>query len=186
MHKVKSEIIKYTSMFSKLRHYVPKPCLMSLYDSLVLSKISYAFEAFGIASQNKLKDLQVLQNRILRILQFKDRKYSTNAIHKECNILKLIDLYEFKILKFMHNVHYNKGKLPSVFKGYFEKNEGSHTYPTRQSKDYKIFRVNKTWGDKMIRNKGARLWNELPSPIKDISNPYTFAKKLKEVLIDKY
>ena len=186
VHKVKSEIIKYTSMFSKLRHYVQKPCLMSLYDSLVLSKISYAFEAFGIASQNKLKDLQVLQNRILRILQFKDRKYSTNAIHKECNILKLIDLYEFKILKSMHNVHYNNGKLPSVFKGYFEKNEGSHTYPTRQSKDYKIFRVNKTWGDKMIRNKGARLWNELPSPIKDISNPYTFAKKLKEVLIDKY
>ena len=48
-------------------------------------------------------------------------KYSTNAIHKECNILKLIDLYEFKILKFMHNLHYNKGKLPSVFEGYFEK-----------------------------------------------------------------
>ena len=139
VHKVKSEIIKYTSMFSKLRHYVPKPCLMSLYDSLVLSKISYAFEAFGIASQNKLKDLQVLQNKILRILQFKDRKYSTNAIHKECNILKLIDLYEFKILKFMHNVHYNKGKLPSVFKRYFEKNEVSHTYPTRQCKDHKFF-----------------------------------------------
>ena len=38
----------------------------------------------------------------------------------------------------------------------------------------------------MIRNKGACLWNELPSPIKDISNPYTFTKKLKEVLIDKY
>ena len=57
----------------------------------------------------------------------------------------------------MHNVHYNKGKLPSVFEGYFEKNEGGHAYLTRQSKDYKIFRVNKTWGDKMIRNKGARL-----------------------------
>ena len=186
VHKVKSDIIKYTSMFSKLRHFIPKPCLMSLYDSLVLSKISYAFEVYGLTSQKYIKDLQVLQNRILRILHFKDNRYSTNAIHKESNILKLTDLYEFKIIKFMHNVHYNNAKLPSVFREYYKTNENNHKYITRQSKDYKLFRVNKTWGDKMIRNKGARLWNELPTLIKCTSNSYTFAKKLKKSFLDQY
>ena len=38
VNKVKSEIMKYTSMFSKLRHYLPKTCLTTLYDALVLSK----------------------------------------------------------------------------------------------------------------------------------------------------
>ena len=85
----------------------------------------------------------------------------------------------------MHNMYYNKGKLPSVLKGYFEKNENSHTYLTHQSTDYKFFRENKTWGDKMIRNKGARSW-ELTSPIEGNSNPYTFDKKLKKSLVDKY
>ena len=80
-----------------------------------------------------------------------------------------------------------KGNYPQSLKATLKKYEGSHTYLTRQSKDYKIFRVNKTWGDKMIRNKGASLWNVLPPPIKDISNPYTFAKKLeKKGFIDKY
>ena len=75
--------MKYTSMFSKLRHYLPKTCLTTLYDALVLSKISYAFEVYGCAATKSLKELQVLQNRILRILHFKDDRYPTNELHKE-------------------------------------------------------------------------------------------------------
>ena len=115
VNKVKSEIMKYTSTFSKLGHYLPKTCLTTLYDALVLSKISYAFEVYGCALIKSLKELQVLQNRILRILHFKDHRYPTNELHKETNCLKLNDSYEFKILKFMHHVHHNKGQLPAIF-----------------------------------------------------------------------
>ena len=120
VNKVKSEIMKYTSMFSKLRHYLPKTCLTTLYDALVLSKISYAFEVYGCALIKSLKELQVLQNRILRILHFQDHRYPTYELHKETNCLKVSDLYEFKISKFMHHVHHNKGQLPAIFQNYFQ------------------------------------------------------------------
>ena len=101
----------------------------------------------------------------------------TNARHKESKIMKPTDFHEFKIIKFMHNVHYNKDKLPSFFQKDLKTNENDRKYITRQSKDYKLFCANKAWGDKMIRKKGARLWNELPTSIKGTSNSYTFANK---------
>ncbi len=39
-HKIKSEIVKYTSIFSKIRYSLPKDCLAAAYNSLVSSKIS--------------------------------------------------------------------------------------------------------------------------------------------------
>ena len=77
---------------------------MSLYDSLVLSKILYAFETYDKVWQNAMKGQRVVQ-KIFGILQFEDRKYLSNAIDKECNILKRTNLYEFKLLEFTHNVH---------------------------------------------------------------------------------
>ena len=186
VNKIKSEIIKYTSMFCKLRYYVPKACLTTLYDALVLSKITYAFEVYGCAAAKSTKQLQVLQNRILRILQFKDYRYPTNALHKEANLLKLTDFYEFKILKFMQQVHHNNDKLPTVLQNYFVTNENLYKYDTRQSKHYQIRKAKKAWGNKMMRNKGARLWNALPSSLKSIQNPKKFAVKLKKSIIDQY
>ena len=186
IHKIKSEIVKYTSIFSKIRYSLPKDCLTAAYDSLVLSKISYGLEAYGVAPQKYLKELQVIQNRILRLLSFKENRYSTNALHKELNFLKINDLYELKILKFMHQINRSQEKLPVVFQNYFLKNESFHVYNTRKIKDYKIHRTNKRWGERMLLNKGARLWNELPESLKDVNKTSTFTKRLKRYFISRY
>ena len=110
---------------------MPKQCLLTLYDSLVTSKIGYGLEAYGSTETKKLNELQVLQNRILKIIHFKDHKYSTNRLHKELNIVKVHDLFRIKILKIMHQVHFSKERLPEVFKNYFKTNENSHKYETR-------------------------------------------------------
>ena len=178
VNKVKSEIIKFSSIFAKLRHSVPKQCLLTLYDSLVTSKIGYGLEAYGTAATKKLNELQVLQNRILKIIHFKDRKYSTNHLHKELNIVKIDDLYRIKILKMMHHVHFSKYKLPQVFQNYFKTNENSHKYETRQKLDYRIVKSNKKWRNYTVQNVGARMWNNLPPPsLKSSSKDKHFNKK---------
>ena len=80
INKVKSEIIKFPPILAKLRRFVPKQCLLTSYDSLVTSKIGYGLEAYGSTETKKLNELQVLQNRILKTIHFKDRKYPTNRI----------------------------------------------------------------------------------------------------------
>ena len=186
VEKIKSEIVKFASLFAKLRHFIPKDCLIILFDSLVSSKINYGLEIYGSAANKYLKELQILQNRILKIINFKDHMFSTNLLHKELKILKTADLHEINILKLMHHVQYNRDKLPDVFQNYFTTNEGLHKYTTRQTMDYRIYKSSKTWGDKTFRNKGARLWNNLPKSIKNITKIKKFTASLKEFKIAKY
>ena len=181
-----SSLVKYCSMFAKLRHLVPVECLKALFLSLVQSKISYALEVYGVAKESHLKRLQVLQNRMLKILQFKNYRYSTNILHKSYGILKVNDLYKAKILKFMHKVYHNSEKLPTAFENYFETNEGKHKYETRQRKNYKLCRTRKHWGDQMLKNKGARLWNSLPENIKHINSVKIFSDKIKNLNLLQY
>ena len=55
-----------------------------------------------------------------------------NRLHRELKILKISDLHQWKILKLMHNVYYNKHDLPEVFEQYFETNKNLHRYETGQ------------------------------------------------------
>ncbi len=186
VNKVKSEIIKYSSIFAKLRYSIPKQCLLTLYDSLVTSKIGYGLEAYGVTCSKHINEIQVLQNRILKIIHFKDRKYSTNRLHKDLNITKIDDFYRLKILKFMHNVHFESNALPEVFQSYFLTNESSHKYDTRQKHCYKVIKSKKKWGDLTLKNVGARLWNRLTPSLKTIPKHKTFCNKIKETMISGY
>ena len=181
-----NSLVKYCSMFAKLRHLVPVECLKALFLSLVQSKISYALEVYGVAKECHLKRLQVLQNRMLKILQFKNYRCSTNILHKCYGILKIKDLYEAKILNFMHKVHHNPEKLPNAFHNYFETNEDKYKYETRQRKNYKLCRARKHWGDQTLKNKGARLWNNLPDNIKHINNVKVFSDEIKNLKLLQY
>ena len=86
----------------------------------------------------------------------------------------------------MHQINRSQEKLPVVFQNYFLKNESFHVYNTRKIKDYKIHRTNKRWGERMLLNKGARLWNELPESLKDVNKTSTFTKRLKRYFIARY
>ena len=153
---------------------------------MVLSKIAFSLETYGLAAKKYLSKLQILQNRILRILYFKDRRYPTNALHKELNFLKINDLYELKILKFMHNIYHNDKNVPEVFQNYFHTNESRHNYATRQSKNYEIPKTQRKWGEKMLLNKGARLWNDLPIDFKNTMQVKACAKHIKHRIIKNY
>ena len=57
---------------------------------------------------------------------------------------------------------------------------------TRQKANYRIRKSNMRWGDYTVQNSGARLWNNLKTPLKSISNKKTFNCKVKENFIAAY
>ena len=61
----------------------------------------------------KQESLQSMQNRILKILHFKNRKYFISKFHKEANIFKLCDL--FTMFCFVYRVRYNEHGLLEAF-----------------------------------------------------------------------
>ena len=85
----------------------------------------------GSGSVARLKQLQVLQNKIIRIMIFKVQKdcVRMSTVYKSLNILQIADKYELEIAKFMHSFYHNN--LPAVFGNYFKSANTHHTHNTR-------------------------------------------------------
>ena len=80
--KIYEKINKYVGIFYHVRHKLPPKCRRVLYFSFVFSYIYYCAEVYGNVSNSSLKPLQLVQNRILRALQYKDRYFPINQMHK--------------------------------------------------------------------------------------------------------
>jgi len=63
------------------------------------------------------------------------------------------------------------------------KNESVHNYNTRRKCDFHLYNVNSEVGKKCIRHKGSKLWNLLPTNLKNIYSKSLFQRKLKELFL---
>ena len=69
--EIYSKIIKLTSLFYKLRNKLPSNILKDIYFSAIHSKLVYGIEIYANTYITHLEKLITLNNKILRILQFK-------------------------------------------------------------------------------------------------------------------
>ena len=62
-----------------------------------------------------MRKLQIIQNKIIRIIDFKFLKDCVKMIsmYKSMKILQIQDIYELEMAKFMHSFHHKR--LPSVW-----------------------------------------------------------------------
>ena len=148
MCHVVNKLANAARILSKMRHYVNKKALVKLYYSFVYSHRKYGILAWGTAANNLLQKVQVVQNRIIRIMDFKSLTHCIpmNTLCKPLNILGHKDIFELEITKFMHLLHHNK--LPENFYSYFRTASHQHTHLTRSitNKKYFLKRVNSKYG----------------------------------------
>ena len=60
---------------------------------MVYSRIKYGIEVWGMTSGTNMGQVQILQNRLLKVLLRKPYRYSTDKLHNELNILKVNDIF---------------------------------------------------------------------------------------------
>jgi len=84
---------------------------------------------------SRLRRLEILQKRAIRITCSLRRLDSTKLAFKENNLLKLADITKFQIGLFMYRYH-NK-LLPSLFDDYFIQGVNVHKHYTRTSCNYR-------------------------------------------------
>ena len=83
-------------VLSKIRHYVPKFLLKTIYYSIFNSHLIYACQVWG-QNENCLKKLSSLQNKAIRIINFKQQDFPINELNYANGILKIKD-YVIKTL----------------------------------------------------------------------------------------
>ena len=155
-------------MLSKVRHYVPNHELKSIYHAIFSSHMIFGCQIWGQNRNVLVERIYKLQNKALRIINFKDFHDDANPLYTSTNILKLQDYIKLQNCLFVHD--YLNGSLPTCFKDYYFKlNYIYFNVQTRNSNLGCLFTPNKnttTYGLNSITQKSIRTWNAITKEIK--------------------
>ena len=94
------KISKNLGIIKKL-NYLPCQILKILYQSLINSHINYGILTWGSTSKKSINSTSLLQKKAIRIVSKVPYLSNTTKLFKELNILKLTDLYSFKVAEHM-------------------------------------------------------------------------------------
>ena len=94
---VKQKLARATGLLAKLRHYVPKKRLKSIYYVIFDSNMRYGCQTWGQNFNTLLRDIEKLQNKAINIINFKTDSLHLNDLFNELKILKLKDFQQLTI-----------------------------------------------------------------------------------------
>ena len=155
--------------------------MIEMYHSLFNSKLRYAILCWGSASLTRINNLQVLQNKAIRNMNKAPRYYRLDNYYLNQRILKIQDLYNLEVAKFMHG-HFH-GLLPVCFASFFVESRYLHSYHTRHSslRNYNVTNFKTSKGQKSIQFLGPKIWNDIPHDMRILSK-VPFKTKMKSLV----
>jgi len=124
--------------------------------------VLYGVEIYANTCRSYVDKLMKLNNKILRILQHKDRYYRNVDLYINYNTLPITELHEFYIICLIHKFMHHKHLLPRIYHNYFTENHKIHCYNTRNKNDLYLSAVSHSFGSRAIYFKGCTLLNQLP------------------------
>ena len=165
-------------VFYSIRNFLSKENIKTIYYSLIYSRIKYGIAVYGQAGLTKMKRIQILQNRLLKVLAGKKNRYSTDKLHDDFELLKVADIANQEILTFVFN--YFSGNLPPVFQNYYVTFAELHNINTRNANNHiRYIDHNTNIAADSVKIKGAALWNRLSNATKNSLNTKIFRSAYK-------
>ena len=177
-------------MLAKIRHYVPRDVLHSIYYAIFNSHLTYGCQIWGQHQSQLLNKIQIIQNKALRIINFKTPREHADPLYSQSSILKINDYIKLLNCIFAYDQH--KQNLPEVFKDFLTPVNEIHQHSTRTliNENVSVPQSNTVlYGLHSIKHQCAIVWNNMQNNLK--SKPSVLTKsKLKEELtayyLDKY
>ena len=153
-----SKLKRANGMLSKVRHYVPKDELKSIYYAIFSSHMTYGCQVWGQKSNSThVKQVSALQDKALRIINFKPFRSSRNPIYKENKILKLEDFVKTQNCLMIHD--YLHDTLPACFENYLFKKNTIQTRSVRLGSLFVPGKNTTTFGLESISQQAIYNWN---------------------------
>ena len=177
-----TKLVKFIGIFYKLAHKLPDNCLRMIYYSFVHPHLLYGVEIYANTYALYLDKLIKLNNKLLRILQHKDRHCRNSVLYINYNTLPIPELHMFQIICLVHKFMHHRNSLPEIYHSYFIENYRIHQYNTRNKGDLHLSNINSRLGSRAINYKGCILWNSLPAELKNPCSFQSFKNRLKAFL----
>ena len=179
-----SKISKGTGIINRVRYFLPKSALKTLYYSLIYPYLHYGNIIWGSTYPSNLNRLRIIQKKVVRSITNSPYLSHTNPLFHTESILKIDDITKLNIASMMYLFHTNQ--LPTTFNQFFRLNSEIHSHNTRQSHNYHTNYRKTKLAQFSISYVGPLLWNRYNKLLQNCKNIFTFKKLLKEELLSKY
>ena len=107
---ITKKVSRTISIMYKLRHFVNKKVLISIYYSLIYPFLIYAIPVWGVSNDSHINPIKVLQKKIVRMITFTDKLprppgplAHTSPIFHELEILTITCIFKVQAAKFVYN-----------------------------------------------------------------------------------
>ena len=165
-------------VINKVKQYLDKSSLLTLYHSLINSYVQYYVISWRHGNITMIQKLQKVSTKTINLISTKKQKNSN--VFQQHNLLKI----QLQIGKFMH-IYFNKS-LPPAFSNIFDSNFLSEKATLRTQSKFKLCpqycRIKLT--QQTLKFRGPKLWNKLPVALKNIQSLSKFIKCFKEFVLN--
>ena len=151
-------------------------CILHLYTR------TWNMESKFLETKEYLQKLQVIQNKLLKLLLNFDWRTSNNELHHQLSLLKVVDIHNVNVLSFVYECR--SGRCPTLFSNYYHVREAG--YDLTQNDRLHVPMARTDIGQSCYKFKGARLWNNTFNLVNQ--NPYktNFRATITNHLIETY
>ena len=129
-------------MMYKVRPFVNKSTMLTLYYSLIYPHLIYATEVWGNSYNTNVNRILVIQKRIVRMISDEDKRqenYSlpnSSPLFTNLKILKIENIFKMKILIFVFKCLNNQ--LSTQFTNWFKPIANTYSINTRSSAKHNL------------------------------------------------
>ena len=157
-----SKISRTLEFLFKLRNLMSVDIMKSLYYALIFLYITYVIEVWYGAPGYVKKEIEILQRKTIRIINFLPYNDHTPAHFKRMNSLTVDKVFSLNIALYMYRSMYEEG-YDSWLKAKLHSIGDFHEYSTRN----RLPRFNKGKTKSHIQYSGVCVWNKIPDFIKN-------------------
>ena len=181
---IKNKLNSSIYAMRKVKNILNTNHLITLYYSLVYPYIDYGISLWGSTHSTYVNKLVTKQKNVIRIVGRAQYNAHTSPLFKQMHVVKLHDLYQLQIAKYMYNC--SKQNLPFPLTHIITFNETIHTYGTRNRNNPHITQRRISIVSKCLRHKGPEIWYLIPKNIQSTKTIKSFNnKKMQQCCVKK-
>ena len=167
-------------VINKVKEYLDKSSLLTLYHSLIDSYVQYCVISWCHGNVSMIQKLQKVSTKAINLINTKEQKNSN--VFQQHNLLTMQQSKQLEIAKFMHK-YFNKSLSPA-FSNIFSSNFLSKKATLRTRSKSKLCpqycRIKLT--QQTLKFRGPMLWNKLPVALKILNHFPSSSNALKNIL----
>lgn len=174
---VEKKVAVLCGLMRRVSSFVSQKALLKYYFACIHSIFKYLCIVWGTACKSKLRKLQTLQNRCIKVVFKLPHLHPSVSLYTSYShkILPIRSLCEFQTCLFIYDVIHSNSKHHNLSIGFI-----NHMHNTRQANQLLRLRANTNLGQKRISCKGPQVFNSLPNDLKVITNKIMFKAKLNQ------